>query len=478
MAQENNKRALGLGQNIIQTQKLTPIQIQTIKLLELPLIELEQRIQKEIEENPVLEDPVEGENEETGQERKKLSLEEVKDENTPAYKLYVNNRGRDEKPQYNTFAVRESLYQSLLDQLGYRKLDERRRKLADFIVGSLDSTGYLTRPLDNLINDVYLRLGIETTAQELEDILVNEIQRLDPVGVGARNVQECLVLQLKAKENRTEAVENAQKILQTQYDEFTKKHFEKIMSRLSITEDQVKDAYDVIRRLNLHPGGQVDDSYTDQTQQISPDFILENEDGKLVVTLPKFNLPQIKVNKDYEKYLEKKPGSSKEEREASSFVKTKLDSAKWFIEAIRRRQDTMQRTMDAIVKFQTEFFLDGDDTKLKPMVLKNIAEVTGLDISTISRVVNSKYVQTPFGIYSLKHFFSEGMVTDSGEEVSTREIKKILKDSVDNEDKSKPLTDEQLVDLLTSKGYVISRRTIAKYRDQLNIPIARMRREI
>jgi RNA polymerase sigma-54 factor len=478
MAQENNKRALGLGQNIIQTQKLTPIQIQTIKLLELPLIELEQRIQKEIEENPVLEDPVEGENEETGQERKKLSLEEVKDENTPAYKLYVNNRGRDEKPQYNTFAVRESLYQSLLDQLGYRMMDERRRKLADFIVGSLDSTGYLTRPLDNLINDVYLRLGIETTAQELEDILVNEIQRLDPVGVGARNVQECLVLQLKAKENRTEAVENAQKILQTQYDEFTKKHFEKIMSRLSITEDQVKDAYDVIRRLNLHPGGQVDDSYTDQTQQISPDFILENEDGKLVVTLPKFNLPQIKVNKDYEKYLEKKPGSSKEEREASSFVKTKLDSAKWFIEAIRRRQDTMQRTMDAIVKFQTEFFLDGDDTKLKPMVLKNIAEVTGLDISTISRVVNSKYVQTPFGIYSLKHFFSEGMVTDSGEEVSTREIKKILKDSVDNEDKSKPLTDEQLVDLLTSKGYVISRRTIAKYRDQLNIPIARMRREI
>ena len=196
------------------------------------------------------------------------------------------------------------------------------------------------------------------------------------------------------------------------------------------------------------------------------------------MTLPKFNLPQIKVNKDYEKYLEKKPGSSKEEREASSFVKTKLDSAKWFIEAIRRRQDTMQRTMDAIVKFQTEFFLDGDDTKLKPMVLKNIAEVTGLDISTISRVVNSKYVQTPFGIYSLKHFFSEGMVTDSGEEVSTREIKKILKDSVDNEDKSKPLTDEQLVDLLTSKGYVISRRTIAKYRDQLNIPIARMRREI
>ena len=478
MANENKKTGLGLGTTITQTQKLTPIQIQTIKLLELPLIDLEQRIQKEIEENPVLEDPVETENEETGQERKKLSLEEVKDENTPAYKLYVNNRGREEKPQYNTFAVKESFYQSLLDQLGYRKMGERRSKLAAFIVCSLDSTGYLTRPLESLANDIYLRIGIETDAQELEDILVNEIQHLDPVGVGARSVQECLVLQLKAKENRTEAVENAQKILQTQYEEFTKKHFEKIMSKLGITEDQVKEAYEVIRRLNLHPGGQVDDSYTDQTQQITPDFILENENGKLVVSLPKFHIPQIKVSRDYEKYMEKKPDRSKEEKEASSFVKTKLDSAKWFIEAIRRRQDTMQRTMDAIVKFQTEYFLDGDDTKLKPMVLKNIAEVTGLDISTISRVVNSKYVQTPFGIYPLKHFFSEGMVTDSGEEVSTREIKKILKDSVDNEDKSKPLTDEELVDLLTSKGYVISRRTIAKYRSQLNIPIARMRREI
>ena len=250
------------------------------------------------------------------------------------------------------------------------------------------------------------------------------------------------------------------------------------MSKLSITEDEVKDAYDVIRKLNLHPGGQVDDSYTDQTMQIVPDFLLENEDGNLVVTLPKFNIPKIKVSKDYEKYMEKKPGSTKAEKEASSFVKTKYDSAKWFLEAINRRQDTMQRTMDAIVNFQKEYFLDGDDTKLKPMVLRNIAEITGLDISTVSRVVSSKYVQTPFGIYPLKHFFSEGMVNGSGEEVSTREIKKILKDSVDNEDKSQPLTDEELVDLLTKKGYQISRRTIAKYRSQLDIPIARMRREI
>ncbi len=478
MAKENTKSGLGIGQTVIQTQTLTPIQIQTIKLLELPYLELEQKIQKEIEENPVLEDPVEEENEETGQERKKLSLSEVKDDNIPSYKLYVNNRGRDEKPQYNTFSVKESLYQSLLSQLGLRRIDQRRRTLASFIVGSMDSTGYLTRPLESLVNDVYLRLGIETDEKELEDILVNDIQQLDPVGVGARNTRECLLIQLKAKENRTPAVEHAQQILQGYYEEFTRKHFEKIMSKLSITEDEVKDAYDVIRKLNLHPGGQVDDSYTDQTMQIVPDFLLENEDGKLVVTLPKFNIPKIKVSKDYEKYMEKKPGSTKAEKEASSFVKTKYDSAKWFLEAINRRQDTMQRTMDAIVNFQKEYFLDGDDTKLKPMVLRNIAEITGLDISTVSRVVSSKYVQTPFGIYPLKHFFSEGMVNGSGEEVSTREIKKILKDSVDNEDKSQPLTDEELVDLLTKKGYQISRRTIAKYRSQLDIPIARMRREI
>jgi len=478
MAKENTKSGLGIGQTVIQTQTLTPIQIQTIKLLELPYLELEQKIQKEIEENPVLEDPVEEENEETGQERKKLSLSEVKDDNIPSYKLYVNNRGRDEKPQYNTFSVKESLYQSLLSQLGLRRIDQRRRTLASFIVGSMDSSGYLTRPLESLVNDVYLRLGIETDEKELEDILVNDIQQLDPVGVGARNTRECLLIQLKAKENRTPAVEHAQQILQGYYEEFTRKHFEKIMSKLSITEDEVKDAYDVIRKLNLHPGGQVDDSYTDQTMQIVPDFLLENEDGKLVVTLPKFNIPKIKVSKDYEKYMEKKPGSTKAEKEASSFVKTKYDSAKWFLEAINRRQDTMQRTMDAIVNFQKEYFLDGDDTKLKPMVLRNIAEITGLDISTVSRVVSSKYVQTPFGIYPLKHFFSEGMVNGSGEEVSTREIKKILKDSVDNEDKSQPLTDEELVDLLTKKGYQISRRTIAKYRSQLDIPIARMRREI
>ncbi len=478
MAKQSSKTGLGIGQTTAQIQTLTPIQIQTIKLLELPLVELEQKIQKEIEENPVLEDPEESQKDENPEERKKLSLSEVKDDTIPSYKLYVNNRGKDERPQYNTFSVKESLYQSLLDQLGYRKMDERRRKIASFIICSLDSGGYLTRDLSSLENDIFLRLGIDTTVEELEKILTEDIQQLDPVGVGARNTKECLILQLKAKENRTPAIEHAQQILESYYEEFTKKHFEKIMARLNITEDEVKEAYDVIRKLNLHPGGQVDDSYTDQTMQIVPDFILENEDGNLVVSLPKFNIPQIKVSKDYQQYLEKKPGASKAEKEASSFVKGKVDGAKWFLEAIRRRQDTMQRTMEAIVSLQRDYFLDGDDTELKPMVLRNVAEKTGLDISTISRVVNSKYIQTPFGIYPLKHFFSEGMSTDSGEEVSTREIKKILQQSVENENKSQPLTDEELVDLLTSKGYKISRRTIAKYRSQLNIPIARMRREI
>ena len=357
-------------------------------------------------------------------------------------------------------------------------MDERRKNLAAFMICSLDSTGYLSRNLESLANDIYLRLNIETDVKELESILTEDIQQLDPVGVGARNTRECLLLQLRAKENRTPEVENAIRILDGYYEEFTKKHFEKIMAKLSISEDEIKDAYDEIRKLYLHPGGQVDDSYTDQTMQIVPDFILENEDGRLTVSLPKLKIPQIKVNKDYERYVEKRQDSTKAEKEATSFVKNKLDSAKWFQEAIRRRQDTMQKTMNAIVNFQMDYFLDGDDTKLKPMVLRNIAEITGLDISTISRVVNSKYVQTPFGIYPLKHFFSEGMVTDSGEEVSTREIKKILQQSVENEDKSNPLTDEELVDLLTDKGYKISRRTIAKYRSQLDIPIARMRREI
>ena len=464
----------GLQQKL-QT-KLSPLQIQTIKLLELPTLELEQRIKKEIEENPVLDEaePQQGDED----EKRNISLSDYSpDDPTPSYKLYVNNQGKDLKPQYNTFSVKESFHQNLEMQLGYRDLDKRTRSIALFIIGSLDNDGYLRRDLDALCDDISFRLNIETSVEELEKILAM-IQEFEPAGVGARNLQECLILQLKAKKG-TKAQENALAILEDYFDEFTKKHYTKIISKMGITQEELKAAIDEIVKLNPRPGGQIDDSYIEQAQQIVPDFVLEEKDGELIMTMPKFSIPELKVNKRYASLLEKSAGSSdKAEKEAATFVKQKLDSAKWFIEAIKQRQNTLQNTMNAIIDFQHDYFLDGDETKLKPMVLKNIAQKTGLDISTISRVVNCKYIQTHFGIFPLKYFFSEGLMTDSGEEVSTREIKKILMESVEQENKSKPLTDEELVTVLQQKGYRVARRTVAKYREQLNIPIARLRKEL
>lgn len=464
----------GLQQKL-QT-KLSPLQIQTIKLLELPTLELEQRIKKEIEENPVLDEaePQQGDED----EKRNISLSDYSpDDPTPSYKLYVNNQGKDLKPQYNTFSVKESFHQNLEMQLGYRDLDKRTRSIALFIIGSLDNDGYLRRDLDALCDDISFRLNIETSIEELEKILAM-IQEFEPAGVGARNLQECLILQLKAKKG-TKAQENALAILEDYFDEFTKKHYTKIISKMGITQEELKAAIDEIVKLNPRPGGQIDDSYVEQAQQIVPDFVLEEKDGELIMTMPKFSIPELKVNKRYASLLEKSAGSSdKAEKEAATFVKQKLDSAKWFIEAIKQRQNTLQNTMNAIIDFQHDYFLDGDETKLKPMVLKNIAQKTGLDISTISRVVNCKYIQTHFGIFPLKYFFSEGLMTDSGEEVSTREIKKILMESVEQENKSKPLTDEELVTVLQQKGYRVARRTVAKYREQLNIPIARLRKEL
>ena len=427
----------GLQQKL-QT-KLSPLQIQTIKLLELPTLELEQRIKKEIEENPVLDEaePQQGDED----EKRNISLSDYSpDDPTPSYKLYVNNQGKDLKPQYNTFSVKESFHQNLEMQLGYRDLDKRTRSIALFIIGSLDNDGYLRRDLDALCDDISFRLNIETSVEELEKILAM-IQEFEPAGVGARNLQECLILQLKAKKG-TKAQENALAILEDYFDEFTKKHYTKIISKMGITQEELKAAIDEIVKLNPRPGGQIDDSYVEQAQQIVPDFVLEEKDGELIMTMPKFSIPELKVNKRYASLLEKSAGSSdKAEKEAATFVKQKLDSAKWFIEAIKQRQNTLQNTMNAIIDFQHDYFLDGDETKLKPMVLKNIAQKTGLDISTISRVVNCKYIQTHFGIFPLKYFFSEGLMTDSGEEVSTREIKKILMESVEQENKSKPLTE-------------------------------------
>ena len=458
-----------------QTQRLSPLQIQTIKLIELPAPELEQRIQKELEENPVLEEV----NDDTeGEAPKNVSLSEYSGSDpTPSYKLYVNNQGKDLKPQYNTFSVRESFHQSLESQLGYCKLDERQRQIALFIIGMIDDDGYLRRDLESLTDDISFRLGIETTPEEVEELL-HKIQEFDPAGVGARDLRECLLLQLKVKK-QTEPVQLATRILRDFFTEFTKKHYSKITGRLGITDEQLKEAIGEIVKLNPRPGGQIDDSYSEQIQQVVPDFLVELKDGEPVMSMPRFSVPELKVNKKYADVLmEAANSATREKKEAASFVKQKLDSAKWFIEAIKQRHNTLQNTMNAIIDYQHDFFIDGDETLLKPMVLRNIAEKTGLDISTISRVVNCKYVQTHFGIYPLKYFFSEGLVANDGEEVSTREIKTILQTSIDEEDKRKPLTDEELVTVLASKGYKVARRTVAKYREQLNIPIARLRKEL
>ena len=466
----------GLQQKL--QQGLSPLQIQTIKLLELPTLELEQRIKKELEENPVLDEASSTEETEDG-EPKNVSLSDYssQDDSTPSYRLYINNQGKDLKPQYNTFSVKESFHQNLEMQLGYSGLKGEDRTIASFIIGSIDDDGYLRRDILSLTDDIAFRLNIETTPEHVEKIL-KVIQEFEPVGVGARDLRECLLLQLRAKEN-TPQRERAEEILENYFEEFSRKHYDKIMAKTGMDKDELKDAVDEIVRLNPRPGGQIDDSYVEQAQQIVPDFILANKDGELILSMPKFSVPELRVNKRYADLLMNSATSSgKRGKEAVAFVKQKLDSAKWFVEAIKQRQNTLQNTMKAILDFQHDFFMDGDEAKLKPMVLKNIAEKTGLDISTISRVVNCKYIQTNFGVYPLKYFFSEGMKTESGDEVSTREIKKVLSESIESEDKKKPLTDEELVGVLSQKGYKVARRTVAKYREQLNIPIARMRKEI
>ena len=467
------------GLELKQTQRLSPLQIQTIKLIELPVQELEQRIRAELEENPVLDDgPSQDSDRSDDESPKDVSLDEIKDDDyVPAYRTRVSNWGKDPRPEYNTFSVKESFTQSLVDQLGFRNLDARKRQIGEFIIGSLDSAGYLRRDIASLVDDLAFRAGIEATEEEVEEML-GVIQEFEPSGVGARDLRECLLLQLRAEPQNTDVV-CAEKILTEQFNEFSNKHFNKIMSRLGIDEEQLKRAMSKIVRLNPAPGGQVDDSYSDQAQQIVPDFVLSENDGELSFSMPRFSIPEIRVNRNYAELLENAKGSGeKAQKEAASFVRSKLDSAKWFVEALKQRQNTLQKTMQAILDYQHEYFLDGDESHLKPMVLKDIAEKTGFDISTISRVVNSKYIETHFGIFPLKYFFSEGMENKEGEEVSTRELKKALQECVDAEDKKKPLTDEQLVEEMGKRGYKVARRTIAKYRGQLGIPLARWRKEL
>ncbi len=460
-----------------------------IKLLEVPTIQLEQRIKKELEENPVLEmgkeeDPDDDYQEDTAEDEKEkdeFSLEDyMNEEDVPSYKLQTRNYSKDDKKEDIPFSTGITFSDHLETQLGLRKLDERKYMLASYLLGNIDEDGYLRRKLEAIVDDLAFSQNITTREEELLEVL-RIIQDFDPVGVGARDLRECLLLQIEAKNQNIEEIALARKILKYHFDEFTRKHYEKIAARLNITEDQLRDAIEEILRLNPKPGSSFSDSSGNTSQVIIPDFILDNNEGELELSLNSRNVPDLRVSRTYmdmlESYSQNKK-NSKEQKDAVSFVKHKLDSAKWFIDAIKQRQNTLLLTMHAILDYQKEYFMEGDETKLRPMILKDIAEVTGLDISTISRVANSKYIQTHFGIFPLKYFFSEGLQTDSGEEVSTREIKRILQDCISAEEKRKPLTDDKLAEILQEKGYQIARRTVAKYREQLNIPVARLRKKL
>ncbi|MFN3917274.1 MAG: RNA polymerase factor sigma-54 [Flavobacteriales bacterium] len=472
-------------------QKLSPQQIQLMKLLQVPTVELEQRIKEEIEENPALEegaeeddsydemDLYEQEGEAEGETRNDddFDLSEYFDQDTPDYKTSVNNKSSDDEERSMPLSGGTSFQETLMQQMGLRIKDEKQRQLAQYLIGNLDESGYLRRELINIVDDLAFSQNVSTTEEELQEVL-EIIQDSDPAGVGARTLQECLLLQIRRK-NKSVNTKTAEIILQYHFDEFTKKHYHKITKKLDISEDDLKDAIDEIIKLNPKPGSAAKEN-TKAAQHIIPDFIIVEEDGKLELSLNSRNAPQLKVSKDYAEMLKHYSDSKKtqQDKEAILFVKQKMDSAKWFIDAIRQRQQTLLITMDAIMNYQKEYFLTGDETKLKPMILKDIADIVQMDISTISRVANSKHVQTPFGTFLLKSFFSESLTTDSGEEVSTREVKKILQDTIEAEDKRKPVTDEQLADLLKTKGYNIARRTVAKYREQLNIPVARLRKEL
>ena len=459
-------------------QKLSPQQIQTIKLLELPAMQLEQRIKQEIEDNIVLEEDERTPEEESQQ----ISVDEyLREDDTPSYKSRINNYSKDDKQRPVILSEGRSLQEYLVEQLAYRNLSEREMRLATYLVGSIDEDGYLRRELDSIADDIAFTVGIETTAGELERLL-SVIHDLEPAGIGARNLRECLLLQMGQLPMNTPARRLARRILTDYFDEFVKKHYEKLMARLQVGEEEFRDAIAEIRRLSPKPGNLYTEGGTDTTPYIVPDFILDYHDGHFDLSLNSGNIPEVRINRRYAEMLRDMvapDGTVREkDREALQFVKSKIDSAKWFISAIKQRHDTLMRTMQTILDYQQEYFKDGDKSKLRPMILKDIADRTGLDVSTISRVVNSKYVQTQFGIILLKSLFSEAMLTDSGEEVSSYEIKNILQQCIDEEDKRHPLTDETLMDILNSKGYRIARRTVAKYREMLNIPVARLRKQI
>ena len=459
-----------------QIQKLSPQQIMTAKLIELPIQSLEQRVRQEMEENPVLE---EDDSKESGENSREVSLSDYKeDDPIPSYRLRSDNYSKyDDRPKRETFSVQESFPQNLKEQLDFRDLTPHQRDIANYIIYSLDDDGYLRRDIDKLVDEMAFRAGIETTDEEVESLL-KVIQTFEPAGVGARDLRECLLIQLNTLKD-SPVVEDARKIIRDHFSEFTKKDFNRIMAQTGMTPERLKTAMSRILKLNPTPGGQVSDAYSDHTQQVVPDFVLDVVDGEFVLTMPRFSVPEVKVNHKYADILmEASNSSERSKKEAATFVKKKLESAKWFVDALRQRHTTLMTTMQAILDYQRDYFRDGDETKIKPMILKDIADKTGYDISTVSRVANSKYIETHFGIFPLKYFFSESIKNKAGEDVSTRELKKILQEIIDGENKQKPLTDDEIVDMMNDKGYNVARRTIAKYRDQLGIPKSRMRREI
>ena len=483
----------GLNQKLLQ--KLSPQQIQLMKLLQIPVANLEQRIKEEMQDNPALEegadqeedeydtdaeDDTTNDDEELAEREEDISIEEyLVDDEIPDYKTSVNNSSPDDERREMPLSVQGNFQDQVLAQLYVLDFDDREYHIAEQLVGSIDDDGYLRRELTAIVDDLAFSQNITTTKEELETILL-AIQTLDPPGIGARSLQECLELQLERKDQKRDSVLLAKKILNNQFEEFSKKHYEKISRELEITDEQLKKAIDEILKLNPRPGSSANQGQR-SIEHIIPDFIINNTDGVLELTLNSRNAPELRMSRDYKEMLDhcsKDKKNVKANKDAITFVKAKLDSAKWFIDALKQRQHTLFQTMHTIMDYQHEYFLEGDIRKLKKMVLRDIAEKIGMDISTVSRVANSKYVQTPFGTFLLKSFFSEGLSTDSGEEVSSKEVKQILTDCIGAEDKRKPLTDDALTKILNEKGYNIARRTVAKYREMLDIPVARLRKEL
>ena len=487
--------ALRQHQQLKQVQRLSPLQMQVIKLIELNTVELEDKIKQELEENPALDEAIE--KDDAGDEIKNeddeyaelLSEEEIvkgdytSEEEMPDYRL--SSSGDSSYGQHQTdftdftFSA-NSLHQSLLDQINLRNLNEKDIKIAEYIIGNLDENGYLESTLQSISDDLIFQQNIDTTEERIKKVL-KVIQDLEPAGVGARNLQECLLLQLDRKK-QTKVTKQATLILENCFDEFTKKHYDKIKHQLEISHDDLRDAIEVIITLNPKPGNMWGDSMELAMANITPDFIVEIDGTEINMSLNNRNIPALNINRAFSDmmkgYTDNKESMSDDNKQALLFMKQKVDAARWFIDAIKQRQNTLQSTMQAIIGLQYDFFITGDEATLKPMILKDVAEKTGFDISTISRVSSSKYVQTETGVYPLKFFFSESMRTDDGEDISSREVKIILKQKIENEDPQKPLTDEQATKMLNDKGYVIARRTVAKYREQLGIPVARLRKKL